>query len=368
VKKKIIISILLVILALGAIIPAVGGAEDLVLKSLDPVVDFPMGITFSASAQSPADIVDMRLHYMVERQGFARIVSEIKPSFTASRSVTASWTWDMRMTGGMPPGTSIDYWWTAVDADGAEQETLPGNLVLQDNRYDWESITEGMVTLYWYSGGDDFAGELMDATQDALTRLSDTAGAELEEPVSLYIYKDSAALRGALIFAQEWTGGVAFTQYGVVAIGIGTSASELEWGKRTIAHELTHLVTAQVVANPYGDMPTWLSEGLSMYAEGDLQSTFTNVFGTALRDGSLISVRSLASPFSTDDFNAYLSYAESYYLVDYLISRYGRDKMLELLDTLSEGTTYDNALLQVYGFDMDGLNTEWQAYVETAVS
>ncbi len=181
-KKKLLLTFIMVILAMGIMTPAAGGAEDLSLRSNEPVIDFPMSITFSATASGSADIVDMRLHHMIERQGFARIVSEIKPSFTASRSVTASWVWDMRMTGGLPPGTSIDYWWTARDADGTERETLPGTLQLQDNRYDWKTLTEGMVTLYWYHGDEDFAQELMDATQDALTRLADTAGAELEEP------------------------------------------------------------------------------------------------------------------------------------------------------------------------------------------
>ena len=305
-KLKIAIIIVLVVLSLGLMAPAAGGADDLAINAQNPVIDFPMSITFSASVTGASDIVDVRLHYIVERQGFARIVSEIKPSFTASRSVTANWVWDMRMTGGMPPGTNIDYWWTATAADGTEQETLPGSLTLQDNRYDWKSLDEGMVTLYWYYGNDDFARELMDATQGALTRLSDTAGAELAEPVDLYIYKDATALQGALIFAQEWTGGVAFPQYGVVSIGIGTSSSDLAWGKRTIAHELTHLVTGQVTANPYGDMPTWLNEGLSMYAEGPLESTFTMALASALKDNSLISVRSLASPFSTDSNKAYL--------------------------------------------------------------
>ena len=40
--------------------------------------------------------------------------------------------------------------------------------------------------------------------------------------------------------------------------------------------------------------------------------------------------------------------------------------MLELLSTFAEGTTYDDALLQVYGFTMDGLNDEWIASIQTA--
>ncbi|GAI55589.1 unnamed protein product, partial [marine sediment metagenome] len=38
-------------------------------------------------------------------------------------------------------------------------------------------------------------------------------------------------------------------------------------------------------------------------------------------------------------------------------------KMLELLNTFGEGSSYDGALDKVYGFDMDGLDALWGNYV-----
>jgi hypothetical protein len=56
-----------------------------------------------------------------------------------------------------------------------------------------------------------------------------------------------------------------------------------------------------------------------------------------------------------------VDYAESYSIVSYLISTYGKDKMFALLNTFRQGSTYDGALQKVYGLNMDGLNTAWQA-------
>jgi hypothetical protein len=39
--------------------------------------------------------------------------------------------------------------------------------------------------------------------------------------------------------------------------------------------------------------------------------------------------------------------------------------MSELLATFKKGSTYDNALLSVYGFDMNGLNELWQEHIST---
>jgi hypothetical protein len=37
--------------------------------------------------------------------------------------------------------------------------------------------------------------------------------------------------------------------------------------------------------------------------------------------------------------------------------------MSQLLDTFQQGSTYDGALQTVYGFNMDGLFTQWKAWL-----
>ena len=129
-----------------------------------------------------------------------------------------------------------------------------------------------------------------------------------------------------------------------------------------MAHELAHMVVHHAVFGPYGDIPVWLDEGLAVYTEGEqLRSDFRSHLDEAISEDELISVRSLASSFPTDPDEARLSYAESYSLVVFLLDNYGRDKMLEILDVFKQGSGYDDALIQVYGFDMDGLNELWRA-------
>ncbi|GAG25188.1 unnamed protein product, partial [marine sediment metagenome] len=168
----------------------------------------------------------------------------------------------------------------------------------------------------------------------------------------------SRDLRGAMVYPQEWTGGVAFIEYGIIAIGVDVDS--LAWGKRCVAHELAHLVTYQMTFNPYGDLPTWLNEGLSMYAEGDLRADLQSVLNQAVAGDNLISVRSLCGSFPAKTEEANLYYAQSYSLVDFLIREYDKDRVLQLLGVFKEGSPYDSALLEVYGFDMDGLDDLWR--------
>ena len=56
-----------------------------------------------------------------------------------------------------------------------------------------------------------------------------------------------------------------------------------------------------------------------------------------------------------------LSYAQSYSLVNFLIAKYGQDKMLQLLRLLRDGSTIEQALQATYGFDIDGFEDAWRA-------
>jgi hypothetical protein len=151
---------------------------------------------------------------------------------------------------------------------------------------------------------------------------------------------------------------VAFPAYSTIVIGI--SPTNKEWGRRAIAHELGHLVVHQYVFGPYGVLPTWLDEGLAMDAEGELRSDLQGLLEQAIARDALFSVRSISGSFPADPYEAKLSYAESYSLVQFLIDSYGGDKILELLGVFKDGSTTDEALLQVYGFDMDGLGEWWR--------
>jgi hypothetical protein len=359
--KKIAFTIIIMVLLVLLTPVGANAGNSLAVSASSVTSNFPVSLTFNTTVTSEVNITDIRLHYTVDRMHFASVVSEIPIVFTPATRVQAQWLWDMRETGGLPPDSKVDYWWTASDADGNQLETLPAEVQIKDNRYKWQTLKQGLVTLNWYKGDNIFAGELMDATQQALGRLSENTGAELKNPVSIYIYASSADLRGSMIYPQDWTGGVAFTEYGTVAIGIGTDSASVEWGKGAISHELTHLVVHQVTFNPYNDLPTWLDEGLAMYSEGPLDISFTSALASAEKNNTLISIRSLASPFSAYAEESILSYAESYEAVSYLISEFGREKMLELLNTFQQGSGYDEALNKVYGFDMDGLYLRWQA-------
>lgn len=353
-----------ILLALLAIVPfavtprfSASAVSDITLSS-SVQISFPTSMTFKAKAQSDVDIVQLRLHYIVDRQNYANVTSESWAQFDPATSVDAQWVWDMRKSS-LPPGAHVEYWWTAENAAGKTAQTSRSTVSFDDNRYDWQSITVEPVTLLWYHGSTSFVDALMTAAQQGLQRIKGDTGATPQGHVRIYIYASTQDLQGARLFPQQWEGGVTFQGFGVIAIGI--SPSELAWGQRAVRHELTHWVVDQITFNSYGaGLPTWLSEGLATYGEGSLSPDYQAALNRAIKNNQLISVRSLSSPFSAVPEQAYISYGQSNSIVTFLIQTYGKDKMVQLLNIFRQGSGYDEALMEVYGFDQDGLDALWR--------
>ena len=209
-RIALITSVLLLLLS-----PSLVAAEDdIAVIASDVDVNFPSQAVFTLEAESYVDIVDVRLYYQVDKMNYAEVVSEGWADFTPASMVEANWVWDMR-NAGLPPGAEVTYWWMIEDIDGNRFETSPEITHFDDDRYLWQSLTGtvpqgGEMSLFWYEGGDSFAQELMDACEEGLARLTQDIGTYPERPIKIYIYVSTSDLKGAMIFPQEWTGGVAF--------------------------------------------------------------------------------------------------------------------------------------------------------------
>jgi len=357
VRNRLAVVILLLILFSVTIAPALAQGGITVLTNEHEAV-FRETITFRVAVESENEITSIGLYYKV---GGFPTTSHAYPKFEPGRKVEAKHEWDLVLHY-IPPGSEIEYWWKIEDAAGNELKTEPVSFTYEDERYDWKELYSDRIILYWYRGNDDFGKALFDRALEALDQLSQDTGVTVEKAVKIFIYGSHSDLLGALDQgAKEWTGGQTFADQGIVLIGV--SPDNLEWGKRATVHELTHVVIHQVTDTPLGGLPTWLDEGLAMYAEGDLEPVYRAELDAAIKSNTLISVRSLSSSFSANPDLASLSYAESYSLVEFILDRYGSEKMTQLMDIFKQGAYYDDALQEALGVDTDGLEDAWRAWL-----
>lgn len=324
-------------------------------------LEFPETATFSATITADTDIVSVVLEYGNEQQTCGEVIAKAYPEFTPGRTVNAAWTWEMRQSGSLPPGAQLWWRWRVTDANGNETVSETKTATWLDDVHDWETISEGNINFHWYRGDNAFARDLMNAAQSGLEFNRTQSGLITDEPIDLYIYANTGDMQDAMLYEPSWTGGRAYSDYNIVVIGI--SENDLDWGRDAMVHELTHILVGHLTFSCLGGVPTWLNEGLAMFSEGELDASSQGQLDDAIRNDTLLTLRSLSAGFAELPDKVSLSYSQSYSVVKFLIQSYGQEKMTSLLTLLRDGTPIDDTLQQVYGFNTEGLEDQWRQAV-----
>ncbi|RPI90614.1 MAG: hypothetical protein EHM40_17910 [Chloroflexi bacterium] len=326
------------------------------------ILNFPESATFRATITGDAEITSVLLEYGNEQQNCGEVIAKAFPEFTPGKTVEAEWTWEMRQSGSLPPGAQLWWRWRVTDANGSETVSETKTATWLDDIHDWQTRQEGEdLSLHWYEGNQAFITQLAEAAYNGLVFNETQSGLKADAPINIYIYADNSDFQDAILYEPSWTGGMAFPDQNIVILGI--SQSELEWGKDSIVHELTHVLVGHLTFSCLGDVPTWLNEGLAVYSEGGLDPSSEQQLEDAIKNDTLLTVRSLSSGFSEVADKAYLSYSQSYSITKFLIETYGQEKMTALLVGLRDGLTIEEALIQTYGFNVDELEDQWRAAI-----
>ena len=332
---------------------------QLTVADNEAVLNFPESATFQATITSDSEIKSIVLEYGNEQQTCGEVIAKAFPQFTPGKTVNAEWTWEMRQSGSLPPGATLWWRWRVTDVNGSETISETKTATWLDDVHDWRSLNDGdFLRLHWYKGDQTFAIDLAKAAYNGLQFNETNSGLKAESPIDIYIYADTNDLKDAILYEPSWTGGQAFPDQNIVILGI--SPYDLDWGRDAIVHELTHVLVGHLTFSCLGDVPTWLNEGLAVYSEGELDPPSQEQLEEAIRSDTLLTVHSLSAGFSEVSDKAYLSYSQSYSITKFLIETYGQEKMTSLLVGLREGNAIDDALMQTYGFNIDGLEGAWR--------
>jgi hypothetical protein len=319
---------------------------------------FKESITFYLTAKSSSAIDSIKLFYRVSGQTSA---NKVELDFEPGTTVSVEHTEDMADESNyQPPMIEFTYWWLITDKDGNRLKTDQSVFVYTDTNYTWQTLQDDLIRLYWHDKDRAFGEYFYDLAVGAAATLRDEFGVETPRPAPIVIYNSHEELMAVLQEASsEWTGAVTFGDTGVIAIGLGP----MDWMDKVIPHELTHATLYMITKPPFGDIPRWLHEGLAMRSEGGMSDEEESVLADAIENDDLVSLRVLNSSFPDQRERAILSYAESNSLISFIIQDYGAEKLGELLAVFAEGAHYDDAMLEVFGVDMDGMEDLWREHV-----
>jgi len=133
----------------------------------------------------------------------------------------------------------------------------------------------------------------------------------------------------------------------------------------TLKHELCHLVLHRNIKQ--NNLPRWLDEGVCQWASGGIAELAAGggdrVLSKATISNNLIHIRSL-DRFPRDEKHLLLAYEESKSIVEYVVSEYGEQGLLRLLEYIKEGESIDNAFEKSLSVSFFDLEQKWLAYLQ----
>jgi len=325
---------------------AAGGAIQVL--EMRQQVNFPDGVGLTITAESDADIVEVRVYFRAagsRKWGYAYADFEPGSRVVATRSIPAN------EAAYLAPGVDVEYFYQIRDAQGAVLKTERSIVEYLDDRFDWRRVNIGPLELVYHDIRDDrVAGAARELSRD-LQRVVDLLQFEPRKTFKGVIYNSYADANAVFPVQSQTTtdhgtfAGYAFPEQGVF-VGQGLD-------RRIIVHESTHLLFREALGEKALDVPAWLDEGLATFSEPN-----ERIRGRGELYGRTPPLRSMNRVSGTPRTIPFFYY-KSVSVVAYLIEEYGEDNFRRMLDELRKGRVIEDALLNVYGFDVDGLDRRW---------
>jgi hypothetical protein len=354
-----------ILLAAGwlAAAPAQTGPDDISVTVQRAESDFPDGIKFFVTASSPDEIDDIRVFFkkLGQSNRSAYRVVEFEPGTEIQgEAVVHSGTRGEFI----PPGTRIEYSFEIRDTAGRRLRTDDQVFVYLDQRFDWQTLSDGLITVYYNQETiADRAQAILDTSAATLERMGPILGIDPEHPLHIVTYSNYRDMVDALPFQAQAvsqglvTQGTAFSNERVLLVLAGQGGY-----LGTTSHEFTHLLVADASGTSAERVPRWLNEGLAEYGNLRPSPDYDSALERAIRDDA---VRPLwfQNTFSGSPDEVIIAYGQGKSVVEYLLTNYDEAKMAELIRAQADTLDIDEALEETYGFNLYELDTQWRASV-----
>ncbi len=241
------------------------------------------------------------------------------------------------------------------------------NLVtLQESVSKFRTLEEdGIVARMDAREADIYGHRVLDLLKRAKRDLCSKYDVKLDEPIIVEMFpkQEDFAIR---TFGLPGGAGFLGVCFGTVITANSPASQDAHptcW-EATLWHEFCHVVTLNKTGNK---MPRWLSEGISVYEERQVDATWGQSINPRYRKmllgDELTPVSELSGAFLHPRSSLHLQFAyfESSLVVEYLVEKNGRDTLQKILIDLGNGVTINEALARHSG-SLDELNTAFAEY------
>ena len=327
----------------------------------DVISEFPNGIRFKINVESDSVVDEIALRFRVGQQK-----SGVYEYFDIeqSRSFSAELFWNTYSASKyIPPGTVISYNFEITTLDGIIHTSETYDFVYQDVRFDWDEISNGMVTVAYHGPVKSRAVGILEAIIKTMEFMEMVLGEGQSAPIRVNMYNNTKEMLVALppgsatIKRELITEGQAFTKVGtLLVLGGGRLATG------TASHEVTHMLVHRAGDSVFGRVPSWLDEGLAEFGNVSPTVSYDIALDFGVHADKLLPITSMPS-LPGDPEDVIMFYGQARSIVEYMVMQHGPGKMRELLSSLKSGMKIDDAIMSVYQMDRILMENRWRSYI-----
>lgn len=234
------------------------------------------------------------------------------------------------------------------DQDGYDVTAL--NLVtLRDTMAKYATVTNAHFIVHLTPKEATLYGaRVLELLETARARIGPKYGFTPERPVRVEMFADQKDFAVRTFGMPENHGflGVCFGPVITANSPASRPGQAFNW-EAMLWHEFCHVITLQLTRNK---MPRWLSEGISVYEERQASPAWGERIGARYREmmlgDELTPVGKLSSAFMSPPSAVHLQFAyyECSLVVEFIVERFGFEKLTAILRDLGEGTAINDAL------------------------
>ncbi|HUF37126.1 MAG TPA: peptidase MA family metallohydrolase [Anaerolineales bacterium] len=258
--------------------------------------------------------------------------------------------------------STVSYEFVLTATDGAVTTAGPFAFFYSDNRFDWQQLASGSLTVYWYAGDAAYARGILDAAVDGLNRSQALLGHETLSQIEIYAYaslEDYQFARGH--FGQTWAGGHTDPSTGIVLVALPPGPEIRIEIERKVPHEVAHVSLFHATGAGFWNLPAWLNEGYASMLETTPNPDYQFLVAARLEAGEGIPLTDLCGAFPRDASGALLAYAQSDSVVRHIVRVYGPGGLRTLVGSYAAGASCEQGpLVAPIALDLAGLDRAWR--------
>jgi len=235
---------------------------------------------------------------------------------------------------------------------------------------DYMGISTSHFVFYFHCQDEKLMRPLVDQAEAVRSEIMEDLGIDFEERTKVYLAPSSREFQEIQPKGDVpcWAVGVAYPSLNLIIIKSPRSAKRGHFDlKKVFKHEFSHIALGRGFRGRER-VPRWLDEGLAMYESREWDLSRISTMTRAVLTDSLIPLSEITRYFPQETDRAELAYIESFYLISFLISRYGKEDFHRFIKEYSGGKGLEEVLMGVYGIRREELERKWRNYLKLRFS